>query len=85
MVTQTPSQRKKWQGLSNPIELVMEITSIVMRNDYFRFSNTEWIQLIGTAMGTPMACICAMLYFVWKEESNILSLFNTNLPFYGSL
>ena len=68
-------------GADYPIELVLAITDIIMRNNYFKFGSTEWIQLIGTAMGTPMACIYATLYFAWKEINDILPLFKRNLPF----
>ena len=64
------------------MELVLELTDIIMQNKYFQFGNTNWIQVIGNAMGTPMAFIYAKLYFAWKEEHDIVPRFKHNLPFY---
>ncbi len=35
----------------------------IMHWNIFQFGNTHWKQLSDTAMGTPLACIYAMLYF----------------------
>ena len=62
-------------ALDYPIKLIMELTNIVMKNNHFQFGDTDWLQLVGTAMGTPMACIYATIYFAWKEMTDIIPRF----------
>ena len=50
-----------------PKDLILLLTKIIIRNNFFQFGDTEWIQLVGTTMGTPMACIYSILYYSWKE------------------
>jgi hypothetical protein len=38
-----------------PTELFLQILNIVMENNIFTFAGTYWLQLSGTAMGTPAA------------------------------
>jgi hypothetical protein len=46
-----------------PTELFLQILQKVMENNVFQFSNTYWLQLTGTAMGTPVACAYATVTF----------------------
>jgi len=48
---------------------VIEALDLIMNNNIFQFSNTFWKQLSGTAMGTPPACMWAMLFFNRHEQS----------------
>ena len=59
----------------------MSLLTLVMKNNIFTFGDTYWIQLSGTAMGTPVACIYATLYYAWKETYNILPKFKNKLYF----
>ena len=41
---------------------------LVLKNNYFQFNNTMWHQLIGTAMGTNVAVIYAILFMAYLEQ-----------------
>jgi len=60
-----------------PVNLFLQVLELVMRNNIFSFSNTTWLQLSGTAMGTPAACTYSQ-----HENSKILPKFNPNLLYY---
>ena len=53
-----------------------------MTHNIFQFGDTFWAQQIGTAMGTPVACIYATIFFAWFEKTYILPKFKDNLLFY---
>mmetsp|Transcript_1627 Transcript_1627/g.3754 ORF Transcript_1627/g.3754 Transcript_1627/m.3754 type:complete len:636 (-) Transcript_1627:2757-4664(-) len=63
------------------IEAIINGLDILMRNNFFKFGDTYWHQLTGTAMGTPPAPDYATLYFGIHELS-ILRDFQQVLPFY---
>ena len=64
------------------IDLTMQLLTLVMHNNIFKFGDTWWLQLIGTAMGTPCACIYATMYFAWFERQFILPKYKHNIIFY---
>jgi hypothetical protein len=53
-----------------------------MTNNIFSFGETFWLQLTGTAMGTPTACSYATITFGQHENSKILPKFNQHLIYY---
>lgn len=53
-----------------------------MKNHIFCFSSTYWLQLTGTAMGTPAACSYATIAYSQHENKKILTTFCPYLPYY---
>lgn len=74
-------QENKISRHEYPINFIMNLLTLVMKNNIFEFGDTYWLQLNGTAMGTAVACIYATLYFAWKETHDILPNFQKNLIF----
>jgi hypothetical protein len=64
-----------------PILALTEALRLIMTNNVFRFGDTHWLQLSGTAMGTPPAPPYATLFFAIHEEA-ILKEFGDNLLVY---
>jgi hypothetical protein len=64
------------------IELILSLTNLVMNNNVFQFGDTYWLQKIGTAMGTPCACVYAMIFFAWFERTRIQIKYKNNLIMY---
>jgi hypothetical protein len=58
-----------------PVALFLNILEIVMKNNIFNFSDTYWLQLSGTAMGTPAACAYATITYGHFENTETLSKF----------
>ena len=64
------------------IELICELTNLVMSNNIFQFGGTWLHQKIGTAIGTPCICIYATIFFAWFECQYILTKYKQNLMLY---
>ena len=69
--------------LANNVEHIalLEALTIVMSHNVFQFGDTFWVQLTGTAMGSPPAPTYATLYFAIKEFE-LLDQFSVSLFFY---
>jgi hypothetical protein len=65
-----------------PTSLFLHILEIVMRNNIFSFGDTYWLQLTGTAMGTPAACNYATITFGHYENSMLLPMFKDHIIYY---
>ena len=55
---------------------------LIMTHSIFQCGTSYWLQLSGTAMGTPPAPMYATLYFCIHEETTIPQ-FNNQILFYG--
>jgi len=64
-----------------PTSIILEILTIVMNNNMFSFADAYWVQLAGTAMGTPVACSYVMISF-GHENTIILREFELTLLYY---
>ena len=62
-------------------ELVMGLTKLIMTCNIFEFGNTSWLQITGTAMGTPIACTYTIVYYAWHEKDDLLNEYGDNLYF----
>ena len=65
-----------------PITAIMDFLRLVMKNCTFKFGDSWWKQCTGTAMGTPCACIYAILFFAYYERTIILRKYKRNIIFY---
>jgi hypothetical protein len=60
---------------------IIRALEIIMRNNLFKFGDTYWLQITGTAMGTPPACMYAVLYY-GIHELTLIPQFKATVPFY---
>jgi hypothetical protein len=65
-----------------PRAFFLETLQFIMENNIFQFDDTYWLQLTGTAMGTPTACLYATIAFGILERHTILPRFSHSLLFY---
>ena len=55
--------RENSSKFSYPTEALIEALHIVFQNNFFKFGDTYWKQVSGTAMGTPPAPPWATIFF----------------------
>ena len=66
-----------------PTKLVIEAVSLVMRNNIFEFGDCKFKQLIGSAMGTPVAVQTATIYYAYHEITVLIPKYGRHLQYYG--
>ena len=62
--------------LDVPVKALMEALTLIMKNNFFTFGDTSWVQLSGCAMGTPPAPPYATLCFAPHEDDCVDSCSN---------
>ena len=55
-----------------PLAAAKAAMELVMRNNIFVWGDCYFFQLLGTAMGTFAACMCATIYFAVHEMGSII-------------
>jgi len=63
-------------------DLFLQVLRLVIQNNIISFADTYWLQLSGTAMGTPVACAYATVTFGHYENTTILPEFAPQLLYY---
>jgi hypothetical protein len=59
-----------------PTDMIIAATELIMTFNVFQFDDTFWHQSTGTAMGTPVACTFATIYYAYHEETSFLYKFH---------
>jgi hypothetical protein len=63
-------------------QFIIDLAEFVLKNNYFVFGlNTYWLQMSGTAMGTPLAVTFACIYINQLEQLTIKALQNNGIVF----
>ena len=65
-----------------PLAAVKEAMALVMQNNVLEWGDLDFLQLIGTAMGTSAAVMWATIYFGTHENNTLLPRFSNNLLLY---
>ena len=74
-------QRYKRQFADIPLDALLEALALVMTHNVFSFGDTYWLQLSGTAMGTPPAPSYATIVYA-IHEATLIAKYSRNLYFY---
>ena len=56
-----------------PVDSILSLIRLVLENNHFQFNNDNYLQKMGTAMGSPMAPACASLFMGKLEQDFIQS------------
>jgi hypothetical protein len=64
-----------------PLDALLEALTLVMTHNVFSFGDTYWLQLSGTAMGTPPAPSYATIVYA-IHEATLLRKYSSSLHFY---
>ena len=62
-------------------QALVDALHIVFRNNYFKFGDTFWKQISGTAMGTPPAPPWATIFYA-LYENELVPRWQSRIPFY---
>ena len=62
------------------IEMILCAAALVMRWNLFEYGDTFFFHLTGTAMGTPSACLWAIIYYYWHKKHVLLPKHGKKIP-----
>jgi hypothetical protein len=65
-----------------PREFFLTVLELIMNNNIFTFGDSYWIQLQGTAIGTPTAPLYSIITYEFHENNRILNQYSYNLLYY---
>ena len=65
------------------VKLVIATVSLVMTNNIFEFRDFFFIQLVGKAMGTPVAVMKATIYYALHKVTVLLAKYKRHFMYYG--
>ena len=68
-----------------PTEFLLKTLGLIMTHNVFQFGPSYWLQTLGTAMGTPVACTWAILYYGYLELMTLLTKYNTEIILFTRL
>ena len=75
-----PENFQDWDNYHRSQQAILEGLNLVIQNNLMQLRDTNFLQLIGTAMGTSVAVIFTNLYYGWHERTFILPHYNTLEP-----
>jgi hypothetical protein len=55
-----------------PSAIVIKALEMVMTRNIFKFDDTYWQHFVGTAMGTPCACMYTTVTYGYHERTSII-------------
>jgi len=69
---------KRFMHISSnfPIEEILEALTIILDHNVFAYGDTFWRQLKGMAIGAPVACVVATLFFAYHEIKHMIPTFS---------
>lgn len=62
-------ERRCLSGMTFPIELIKKVLQLVTCSNVLDFGNTTWDPKMVQAMGMPMACIIAVIHFIFHKNT----------------
>ena len=63
-----------------PTSFLVKLLTLVLESNFFEFNDKLYRQLIGTAMGTKVACSYACLFMAFHEVKKLLGEWNGGMP-----
>ena len=62
------------------IKMILCAAELIMKWNLFEYGDSYFLQLTGTAMGTPTACLWAIIYYFWHEKHTLIPKYGNKMP-----